>query len=171
MYILIKNLNYCYAGIEKKWILNGQIHRAKGAAIKNSNGEEWWVNGKRHRKDAPAMIKFIGEERWFWEGSLHRENGPAVKTAFGEEYWYFHGDHYIQQENGTKEFCSIKSINSNLGSILLHRDNDLPAVEYPNGDKEWWCLGIRHRLNGPAVIYGNKQFWFEFGEFIKCTVA
>ena len=38
----------------------------------------------------------------------------------------------------------------------LHRENDLPAIEYYNGDKEWWLNGLRHRENGlPAVKYNN----------------
>lgn len=63
--------------------------------------------------------------------------------------------------NGTKTW-------SYWGSFeRLHRTNDLPAIEYANGDKEWWKFGKRHRINGPAVIYGNKQYWFLQGEFIK----
>jgi hypothetical protein len=45
---------------------------------------------------------------------------------------------------------------------LLHRDGDLPAIEYANGDKEWWVEGKRHRDGGlPAVEWSNgqKQWW------------
>ncbi|MEI8270109.1 MAG: hypothetical protein WCG45_01955 [bacterium] len=49
---------------------------------------------------------------------------------------------------------------------VLHRFHD-PAIEYPNGDKEWWFNGKRHRPHGPAVIFGNKQYWFFHGEFVK----
>jgi len=38
----------------------------------------------------------------------------------------------------------------------LHRENDLPAVIYKNGSKEWWKNGKRHRENDmPAVININ----------------
>jgi hypothetical protein len=43
-----------------------------------------------------------------------------------------------------------------------HRDNDLPAVEYKNGDKEWRMYGKLHRENGkPAVewVDGRKEWW------------
>ena len=46
---------------------------------------------------------------------------------------------------------------------LLHRANNLPAVEYANGDKEWWFDGKLHRENDlPAVEYhnGKKEWWF-----------
>lgn len=33
----------------------------------------------------------------------------------------------------------------------LHREN-APAVEYPDGTKEWWRNGMLHRDDGPAVV-------------------
>ena len=64
-----------------------------------------------------------------------------------------------------------KSVGHQLPYIYArHRDRDLPAIEYANGDKEWWFYGKRHRDNGPAVIIGDKQYWFKYGEFIKCIL-
>jgi hypothetical protein len=43
----------------------------------------------------------------------------------------------------------------------LHREDDLPAVEYSDGSKEWYINGLRHREYGlPAVefSYGNKSW-------------
>ena len=42
----------------------------------------------------------------------------------------------------------------------LHRD-DGPAIEYPDGHKEWWCHGKIHREGGPALIWcdGDKEWW------------
>jgi hypothetical protein len=42
----------------------------------------------------------------------------------------------------------------------LHR-TDGPAVEWLNGDKEWWVEGKRHRADGPAVecLDGYKAWW------------
>lgn len=33
----------------------------------------------------------------------------------------------------------------------LHRSTG-PAVEWPNGDQVWVCKGLRHRIDGPAVV-------------------
>ena len=44
----------------------------------------------------------------------------------------------------------------------LHRDDDLPAVEWFNGNKWWFQDGKRHRDNDlPAVEYheGSKEWW------------
>ncbi len=35
---------------------------------------------------------------------------------------------------------------------LLHRE-DGPAVEYSNGEKEWYFNGLLHRVDGPALEY------------------
>ena len=49
---------------------------------------------------------------------------------------------------------------------------DGPAVEYPNGEKEWWVNGKKHRLDGPAAEYanGNRQWWVD-GEQIGTTLG
>ena len=44
----------------------------------------------------------------------------------------------------------------------LHRENDLPAIEYTDGTKSWWLNGKRHRENDlPAVEYNDgDKLWF-----------
>jgi hypothetical protein len=45
-----------------------------------------------------------------------------------------------------------------------HRENS-PAIEYVNGDKEWWIHGKRHREDGPAKEYNDgRKFWYLQGE-------
>lgn len=45
----------------------------------------------------------------------------------------------------------------------LHRESG-PAVEYSNGQKEWWLNNQRHREDGPAVEFkcGTKH-WYKNG--------
>lgn len=42
----------------------------------------------------------------------------------------------------------------------LHKENG-PAIEYSDGDKEWWIKGELHRLDDAAIEYadGSKQWW------------
>jgi hypothetical protein len=48
-----------------------------------------------------------------------------------------------------------------------HR-TDGPAIEWANGDKEWWFNGQLHRTNGPAIEYANGTKWWYFkGERIS----
>ena len=101
-----------------------------------------------------------------WEKNkvFHRKEGfPAIEFKDETFSYYSNGKKYLffEQENGTKEYyCWYGKLSKENG----------PAVVYANGDVEYWYFGYRHRIDGPAVIIGNKQYWFHFGEFIKCTV-
>jgi hypothetical protein len=43
---------------------------------------------------------------------------------------------------------------------VCHRE-DGPAIEWSNGDKEWYINGERHREDGPAVVRvnGTREWW------------
>jgi len=43
----------------------------------------------------------------------------------------------------------------------FHRENNLPAIVSFDGSKEWIVNGKLHRLNGPAIdkINGHKEYW------------
>ena len=46
----------------------------------------------------------------------------------------------------------------------LHRE-DGPAIEYTNGDREWYIHGNPHREDGPAIEYTNgDREWYLNGE-------
>jgi hypothetical protein len=51
----------------------------------------------------------------------------------------------------------------------LHRDNELPAVEYPSGIKYWMKDGKGHRLTGPAEIYpeGEEGYYINGKQLTK----
>ena len=92
----------------------------------------------------------------------------------------------IKQKIYANRLKIIKDTNSIKYYIenKLHRENDLPAIEYfdgteywmlnnkyhrnngpaiitSNGTLEWWQHGVRHRNNGPAVTLANGlQLWF-----------
>jgi hypothetical protein len=47
----------------------------------------------------------------------------------------------------------------------VHRDNDLPAIEYIDGTKCWCQNGFLHRDNGPAIEYSNgDDIWYQHGK-------
>ena len=54
-----------------------------------------------------------------------------------------------------------------VGNVTIYQLNgkrhreDGPAVEYANGDKEYYINGERHRVNGPAIEYanGDKEYF------------
>lgn len=47
----------------------------------------------------------------------------------------------------------------------LHRVGG-PAIEYENGEYEWWLNGKRHRLDGPAVNgLSGVKIWYKHGNY------
>ena len=124
--------------------LNGELkEEVKEASIVESKmivdeygDKEWWVDGKRHREDGPAVEYVDGGKSWYRDGLLHREDGPAVEYVNGDKYWYKNG--------------------------RLHREGG-PALEYADGGKSWWVNGKLHREDGPAVedANGTKEWWLD----------
>jgi hypothetical protein len=51
----------------------------------------WWLNGKRHRTDGPAVITANGDQEWYLNNKLHRTDGPARIWANGSQVWYLNG--------------------------------------------------------------------------------
>ena len=83
-----------YANGAKQWYLNGKWHREDGPAIELANGsKEWWLNDKLHREDGPAVEYANGDKEWFLNGKRHREDGPAVEYADGDKDWFLNGVH------------------------------------------------------------------------------
>lgn len=124
-----------------------------------------WVKDRRlHRACIKPALFFKNEpDSWFFDGILYLDRGDFLKSSnssyVNATYVYKTGmkiwTSYVKKKSG---WCEV-----------IHR-NRLPAVEYANGDCEYWNFGCRHRLNGPAVIYGNKKYFFKDGEFVKCIV-
>jgi hypothetical protein len=84
----------------KSWWLNGKLHREDGPAIDRSNGtKSWWLNGKLHREDGPAVEYASGSKCWYLNGELHREDGPAVEYASGYKAWYLNGKRVTEEEH------------------------------------------------------------------------
>ena len=83
----------------REWYLNGKYHREDGPAIEYTNGSRlWYLNGKRHREDGPACECANGTREWYLNGKYHREDGPAVEFADGSRYWYLSDIRYTEEE-------------------------------------------------------------------------
>ncbi|HMC00637.1 MAG TPA: hypothetical protein VKN14_06335 [Flavobacteriaceae bacterium] len=76
--------------------------------------------------------------------------------------------------NGTKVWAlnseCLDINNFRWDKVILHRENDKPAIEYSNGTKYWYKNGKIHRENDkPAIEWSNgSKFWYnKNGRFIK----
>ncbi len=72
----------------------------------------------------------------------------------------------IKYPNGVE--CQIDSDGSKFWyqDGKLHRDNDLPAVEWADGSRSWYKDGKHHRDNGlPAIIRSDGEcYWLVDGK-------
>ena len=86
----------------KRWYLDGKLHRKDGPAVEGSDGyKEWYLDGKRHREDGPAVEGSDGYKAWYLDGKRHREDGPAVE--YGDGYGGGYKEWYLDDEQLTKE--------------------------------------------------------------------
>jgi len=131
-----KEMIFDFSG-NKRWYLNGKLHREDGPAFVYPDGiEVWYLNGKHHREDGPAIYNPTdpeGSEGWYLNGKLHREDGPARTTSKGLQEWY---------RNGTR-----------------HRE-DGPAIIVPGVSESWYLSGSLHREDGPAQVNSTEEKWY-----------
>ena len=101
----------------KEWYINGKLHREDGPAIERSNGfNSWYINGKLHREDGPAIEQSNGYNSWYINGKLHREDGPAIEYVDGYKEWWIKGKELSEEQ--FKDRVRRTSFNYN-GSIIV----------------------------------------------------
>jgi hypothetical protein len=59
--------------------------------------KRWYLKGKLHREDAPAIEYADGGKAWYLNGEFHREDGPAIEYANGDKEWWVKGV-FIKEE-------------------------------------------------------------------------
>jgi len=74
----------------KKIIINGKEYY-QTIYVNRDGSKHYYINGKCHREDGPAIEYANGNKVWFKNGKRHREDGPAVICSVGCEHYYFHG--------------------------------------------------------------------------------
>ena len=71
----------------KLWYLNGRCHRENGPAIEYANGNKWWfLNDILHREDGPAIEFANGDRLWYLSGQPHTEDGHVISHAVIMQY-------------------------------------------------------------------------------------
>jgi hypothetical protein len=106
--------------------------------------------------DNPAIILPYGEKMWSKNGRLHRDHDlPAIITSNGFRYWRRNGEKYNLSvmktlQDGTKMWIRIND-DPDDETEVKHREDDLPAVIYPDGRREWWKDGRKYREEDPPV--------------------
>ena len=62
----------------------------------------WFLNGKLHRTDGPAIEYADGSKEWRLHGELHRTDGPAIEWADGYKAWYADGKRLTEAEHAQR---------------------------------------------------------------------
>ena len=144
---------------------------------------EYWTNGLKTRANGPAVIQFVNTPAdenkrlarlfnyyWYENDILTREDGPAVLLSNGTEEWYLNGllhrvngpalKQFLYTENGISRFDEYWYTDGKL-----NREDDEPAVERANGDKEWYTDDVRTRTGAPAITKSDgSEYWYLNGK-------
>jgi hypothetical protein len=80
------------------WI-PGLSERDRRLLYKLTGCRAWWLDGKRHRTDGPAIEHADDYRAWYLDGHLHRTDGPAVVWASGRRGWYLDGKRMTEAEH------------------------------------------------------------------------
>jgi hypothetical protein len=80
------------------YYVNGKRHRVDGPALSDKYGKNWYVNGQLHRDDGPACEYLNGDKVWYKNGKRHRLDGAACKYVYGSKSWYIEGVEYTKME-------------------------------------------------------------------------
>jgi len=143
------------------------------------NGDRfWYLNGKLHREDGPAVEYADGSKYWYLNGKLHREDGPAMELADGSKSWYLDDKRVSEKEH--KRCTSPVNMESTIQSRhLIHGLSTdrgeccLSALQSSKGVEENWIdeLGyyvqyaFDHCDELMEKFYPSIMQDFEFDEF------
>ncbi len=72
--------------------------KEKPERVKYPWGAAWFMNGKLHREDGPAVHWRYTYKSWYKYGKLHREDGPAIEWYDDSKAWYLNDINYYKQE-------------------------------------------------------------------------
>jgi len=56
--------------------------------IDEYGSKRWYLNGKRHRIDGPAVEYTNGYKAWYFNDKKHRIDGPAIERSDGTKIWF-----------------------------------------------------------------------------------
>jgi hypothetical protein len=70
-----------------------------GLTIYKNGAKRWYLSGKLHKTDGPAVEYVNGHKEWYLNGNLHREDGPAIELTDGDKLWLYNGENIENKFN------------------------------------------------------------------------
>ena len=68
----------------------GDVKEQPQCEVNEHGTKSWFLHGKLHREDGPAVESADGTKSWYLHGKLHREDGPAIEWTNGTKKWWLH---------------------------------------------------------------------------------
>ncbi len=79
--------------------------------VHENGSKHWYLNGKFHREDGPAVEGTDGSKFWYLNGKFHREDGPAIEYSNGNKSWFLNDKELTEDEfNQRTQSCDGKII-------------------------------------------------------------
>ena len=101
------------------YYLNGKYHREDGPAVIYPDGTlHYYLNGELHREDGPAII-YPGGNIYYLNGKCHREDGPAI----------------IITDGTIKYYLNDKEITNEVDDWLSGKTDITPYEKWNNSDR------------------------------------
>ena len=86
------------------YFLNGKFHRKDEPAIEFADGSKFWIlNNEYHREGRPAIEWTSGSKEWLLNGKHSRGDGPSFEYVDGGKSWYLNGMCYGRGNDFTNE--------------------------------------------------------------------
>jgi hypothetical protein len=74
-----------------------------GVAEHAEGDKRWFLGGKLHREDGPAIEWDNGDNSYYINDKLHREDGPAIECVDGDKQWYLNGEELTEAEFNARQ--------------------------------------------------------------------
>jgi hypothetical protein len=79
--------------------------------IDEDGTKRWFLNGKYHREDEPAIEFVNGHKEWCLNGLLHRVDGPAIEWFNETKSWYINGYSFSTKDEWFQALTSEQKYN------------------------------------------------------------
>jgi hypothetical protein len=86
--------------------------------VYTNGNKDWFLNGKRHREDGPAIEYSNGYKAWVLNNELHREDGPAVEDSNGYKIWYLNDKRLTEEEFNERMVHTVEMTMAQINEAL-----------------------------------------------------
>ena len=141
--------------------------------VDESGNKYWYLNGKPHREDGPAIEWANGSKEWWLNGKRRREDGPAVERADGIKEWWLHGQKVTEEEHKrrTIKVTMEDALAAGDGIILREQAERIEELERQRGEllqalqilterigsDEWFAHWSKIAKRAIAIANGEEQ--------------